>query len=212
MLYWLQNMKTQVPWDSRDAREVEDRAVGWPPHTGKGQGLSPLPQAPLLAKGGSSACSPGLAPARGPDACGKCGQKEDEAGPGEVVSGSQIGAGGRRPGHGPHGPKVPARPPAPLQVPSVLMPALEGDTWRQERSPAEVSPFFRAQVGGAAETLPGTEAAQSGGHARRRGQDTCQGLCTNLSKKMYMTSKHQSVPQVSPVPCKDPKAALRAGG
>lgn len=132
----------------------------------------------------------------------------------EVVSGSQIGAGGRRPGQGPQGPlpKVPAWPPAPLQVPSVLMPVLEGDTWRQERSPAKVSPFFHAQVGGAAETLPSIEAAQSGGNARRRGQDTCQGLCTHLSKKMYVTSKHQSVPQVSPVLCKDPKAALRAGG
>lgn len=82
---------------------------------------------------------------------------------------------------------------------------------RKKEAPTKIS-SFRGQVGGAAETLPSTEEAQSRGNAHQLGQDTHKGLCTDLSKKMYLTSKRQSIRQFSSVPGKTPKAALRAGG
>lgn len=68
---------------------------------------------------------------------------------------------------------------------------------RKKEAPAKISSSFRGQVGGAAETLPSTEEAQSGGNAHQLGQGTHQGLCTSLSKTLYVTSKHQSILQVS---------------
>lgn len=107
--YCLQNMATRPRGTGVMPGTQKGRRCWWTPEWGQQPNLRPLLQAPshwapLVAKGCYSACSLGLPPARGSQACGNLRQKgiRDEVG--------STAPGLQGPGQGPVGPSLKLRP------------------------------------------------------------------------------------------------------